>query len=43
MVEDENFERPNFRMADVWYVKINERSNVERPILQEWLKYKIKN
>ena len=30
-------------MGDVSYLKINERSNAERPILREQLKYKIKN
>ena len=39
----QNFEQYNFRMAEVSYLKINERLNVERPILQEWLKYKMKN
>ena len=30
-------------MVDVSYLKINERSNVEKPILRELLKYKMKN
>ena len=30
-------------MADVSYLKINERSDVERPILRQSLKYKMKN
>ena len=33
--EGQNFEQYNFRMADVSYVKIKERSNIERPILRE--------
>ena len=35
MGEGHNFERSNFRISDVSYLKINERSNVERPILRE--------
>ena len=30
-------------MADVSYLNINERLNVERPRLQELIKYKMKN
>ena len=33
--EGQNFEQSNFRIADVSYLKINERSNVERPTLRE--------
>ena len=33
--EGKNFEKQNFRMANVSYLKINERSNIERPILRE--------
>ena len=33
--EGQSFEELNFRMADVSYFKSNERSNVDRPILQE--------
>ena len=32
-MECQNFEQSNFRMADIFsYLKINERSNVERPM-----------
>ena len=33
--EGQNFERKNVKMADVSYLNINERSNLERPILWE--------
>ena len=33
--EGQNFEQLNFRMANVSYLKINERLNVERPTLQK--------
>ena len=37
MNESWNFERYNFRIADVSSLKINERLNVERPNLRESL------
>ena len=33
--DGQNFEQSNFRMSDVSYLKINELSNTERPILRE--------
>ena len=35
--EGKNFEQSNFRMANILNVKINERSNIEWPILRESL------
>ena len=37
MGEGQNFEQWNFRMADISKLKINERANVARPNLWEWL------